>query len=66
MPKQHRWEIKRELEAAENNILTAQNHLVKYGHEFETVHPDIYAHFCDLIRALGLISDSIKTVRERI
>ena len=64
MPKQKRWEIKRELEAAENNIQTAQGHIVKYGHEFETIHPEIYQQFCDLVHALNLIKESIKTIRE--
>jgi hypothetical protein len=66
MPKQHRWEIKRELEAAENLMNTAQNHIVKYGAEFEPVHPEIYAQFCAIVSALDKLKDAVKTIRERI
>jgi hypothetical protein len=66
MPKQHRWEIKRELAAAENNLNTAQNHIVKYGYEFEQAHPEIYNKFCEIVSSLGVFKDAIAAIRESI
>jgi len=66
MPKQHRWNIKRELTSAVNNLNTAQNHIIKYGHEFEEPHPDIYKQFCDLVHAIGLLKDAITAMCTKI
>jgi len=66
MPKQHRWEIKQELEAAENNLNTAQYHIVKYGWEFEKPHPETYQMFTALVQALEMIKGSIKQLKDAI
>lgn len=50
MPKQKRWELKRELEQAEGNIDTACQYIVRVGTKFKGVHDG----YCDALEAVWL------------
>lgn len=66
MPKQKRWQIKRELDQAAGNVRKGQAVLVAVGSEFESFHPEIYVHFCLIVATLEETAKGIDKLKDSI
>jgi hypothetical protein len=66
MPKQKRWSIKRELDRAIGNLLTAHVHLASVGVELEIDHPDLNQQLHDIDAGIEMLIHLIDTFRDLI
>ena len=66
MPKQKRWEVKRECDRAAEDIIRAQTHVVRAFGQYEEPHPDIFRQAASVVQALETAKDLILMLRDRI
>jgi hypothetical protein len=66
MPKQKRWNLKRELDRACSNISNAQIHIVKVGEEFRPFHPEYTEALQTIFTACETVKEHIEKVRDLI
>lgn len=66
MPKQKRWQIKRDMDRAVEYIKRAQYQLTKWGSQYSGPHPDYYEGFSALVLILDTAISGINDLRDRI
>jgi hypothetical protein len=66
MPKQKRWSMKRDLDAALNNIRSSQDKVIRVGEQFKGIHDDYYQPLLAIFGALEAVTEAIENMRDRI
>lgn len=66
MPKQTRWQLKRDLEQAVGNLDTASEYLIRVGSRFKGVHDDYYQALEQIYVNLQIIVKAINDVKDMI
>ena len=66
MPKQKRWQLKRQLEQAENDIDRASRNIVMVAAQFEGVHQAYFEYLSLVLQALEQVKPMIDKVKEAI
>jgi hypothetical protein len=66
MPKQRRWSKKRDLDAAIADLDRAGDHIAICAHGYEDDHPDYYAGFCVILRAIEMVKSRVTEMRDLI
>ena len=66
MPKQKRWQLKRDLDQAINLCSTANEYIVRVGSQFKGVHDDYYQALERIYVALEVTIKSIREVKDII
>ena len=66
MPRQHRYQIKQELDTASHAVERAMERLVITGQQFQEHHPDLYEMFCSIVSTLNVTKECITELSGRI
>jgi len=66
MPKQKRWQLKRQLEQAENDIERSQRNLIIVGAEFSGVHDNYYEALAKIVEGLEWFKSSVAKIKDAI
>lgn len=66
MPKQHRWQIKKQLDQADLACKKAQNYVVGIGYEFKEYHPEYYDAFSAIVQTLETVRTAIQRLGEEL
>lgn len=66
MPKQKRWQLKRQLEQAINDIDRCERNLALVGAEFAGVHDDYWQALSSIVQGLELLRGSLEKIKDAI
>lgn len=66
MPKQKRWAVKRDLDRSDEYLNHAQDYLAKWGHEYQSYHPELYDAFVAAVNGIELVKGLVSRIRESI
>jgi len=66
MPKQKRWQLKRQLEQAENDLDRCQRNLIIVGADFSGVHDEYYNAIASIVEGLELFRSSVAKIKDAI
>ena len=66
MPKQKRWQLKRQLEQAENDMDRCQRNLIIVGADFSEVHQEYYEAIASIVEGLELLRSSVTKIKDAI
>ena len=66
MPKQKRWQLKRQLEQAENDLDRCQRNLIIVAADFKGVHDEYFEAIANLVQGLEHFKALVNQVSETI
>ena len=66
MPKQKRWQLKRSLEQAVNDLDRCQKNLITVAAQFDGVHPEFYKALSIQVQGLELSKGFINQIKDAV
>lgn len=66
MPKQRRWQLKRDLEQAVGNLDTASEYVVRVGSQFKGVHDEYYQALESVFVAIQVTIKRVNDIKDMI
>jgi len=66
MPKQKRWQLKRQLDQAVNDLERAQRNIIIVAYQFEGQHDDYYDALAKVVYSIDLTREVVDSIKEAI
>jgi len=66
MPKQKRWQLKRQLEQSENDLDRCQRNLIIVAADFEGVHDEYYGALSAIVKGVEMTKEAVISIKDAI
>ena len=66
MPKQKRWQLKRQLEQASNDLERAQRNIIIVASQFDGLHPEYYEALAQVLKGIELTRVAVDQIKDEI